>query len=249
MTRIVSWNIRAGGGKRIELIAQQLFNWNADVVGLCEFRGTPASQWLQEELENKGLKYQISTTDKENPALNRLLVASKWPIFPLKAPVIPRFNKLWLPVHIESPKSFGFCMVHIPTFSFAGKRKYEFHKSILRMARNWPNGPAMITGDTNTGRIGIDEENPVFSKESDSWMTSMEENSWMDAFRYIYKNEAVYTWYSPNAGNGFRLDQAFLNKDLLNRLVEVKYKWSKHPDTDRRDAVSDHAAIVIDLSD
>ena len=249
MTRIVSWNIRAGGGKRIELIAQQLSDWNADVVGLCEFRGTPASMWLQSELESLGLRYQSTTVDRANAPLNRLLIASKWPITPLNAPVITKFSQLWLPVHIESPEPFVFCMVHIPTYSFAGRGKYKFHDSILRVARNWHDGPAIISGDTNTGRIGIDEQNPVFSKESDSWMVSMEKNNWSDAFRYIYKDQRAYTWYSPNAGNGFRLDQAFINKDLLGRLVEIKYVWSEHPNTTRRDAVSDHAAILIDLLD
>ena len=43
MTRVVAWNIRAGGGKRIEHIAAQIAAWRADVVALSEFRATPAS--------------------------------------------------------------------------------------------------------------------------------------------------------------------------------------------------------------
>jgi len=80
MIRVVAWNIRAGGGKRIERIAAQIDKWQADVVGLCEFRATPPSRWLQEALAQQGLSYQITTADSEQPSVNRLLVASRWPL-------------------------------------------------------------------------------------------------------------------------------------------------------------------------
>ena len=41
--RIVSWNIRAGGGRRIARIADQIARWAPDVVALSEFRATPPS--------------------------------------------------------------------------------------------------------------------------------------------------------------------------------------------------------------
>ncbi len=41
--RIVSWNIRAGGGRRLRDIADQLERWQPDVVAPSEFRGTAPS--------------------------------------------------------------------------------------------------------------------------------------------------------------------------------------------------------------
>ena len=41
--RLVSWNIRAGGGRRVEGIAEQIARWQPDVVALSEFRATPPS--------------------------------------------------------------------------------------------------------------------------------------------------------------------------------------------------------------
>lgn len=249
MTRVVAWNIRAGGGKRIEHIAAQIAAWGADVVALSEFRATPASLWLQEALAEQGLGHQVTTADPARHALNRLLVASRWPTEPLALPTSPRPRELWLPVAIRAPEPFAIGALHIPTFSFAGKHKYAFHRALLRIAKRWTGGPALMAGDTNTGHSGIDEESPVFGKQSDAWMTGMEAAGWRDAFRALHGDERAYTWYSPNAGNGFRLDEAFVNPELMPRLTEARYAWAKSPDSDRRHAVSDHAALIIDLAD
>ena len=105
MIRVVAWNIRAGGGKRIGRIAAQIDKWNADVVGLCEFRATPPSRWLQEALAQRGLSYQITTADPEQPSANRLLVASRWPISEISLSASPRPTQLWLnlPSMAQSP--------------------------------------------------------------------------------------------------------------------------------------------------
>ena len=58
----------------------------------------------------------------------------------------------------------------------------------------------------------------------------------------------AYTWYSPNGRNGFRLDQAFINRRLMPRLIDTRYEWAVLPDGDgRNDRISDHAAMIVDL--
>jgi exonuclease III len=132
--------------------------------------------------------------------------------------------------------------------AFKGSRKYAFHRALLRIARQWDGGPALIAGDTNTGRIGIDEQSGAFNKKSDDWMVSVERAGWRDAFRTLHGDQRIYTWYSPNAGNGFRLDQGFINTELMPRLTAARYEWAPSHGG-RRDAVSDHAALLIDLAD
>ena len=66
-------------------------------------------------------------------------------------------------------------------------------------------------------------------------------------FRRRYPEAREYTWYSPNGRNGFRLDQAFINRGLETRLQSVAYAWGKSNDNDRREALSDHAAILLDF--
>jgi exonuclease III len=55
--RIISWNIRAGGGRRVAGIAAQLQRWRPDVVALQEFRGTAPSRELARRLADLGLPY------------------------------------------------------------------------------------------------------------------------------------------------------------------------------------------------
>ncbi|MCI0394663.1 MAG: hypothetical protein L0322_06955, partial [Chloroflexi bacterium] len=109
--------------------------------------------------------------------------------------------------------------------------------------------PALLVGDTNSGRIGLDEEVSCFSKREDDWMTGLEDAGWLDGFRYLYGNARAYTWYSPNGRNGFRLDEAFINRGLMPRLLDTRYEWAMSNQGDRRrDAISDHAAMIVDLA-
>lgn len=249
MTRVVAWNIRAGGGKRIEQIAAQIKDWGADVTVLSEFRATPASVWLQEALANLGLIHQVTTADPAQAATNSLLIASRWTLEPIVSRGSPKPNHRWLLVAVGGSRPFAVGAMHIPTFSFAGKHKYAFHNAVLRIAKSWGLGPALMGGDTNTGRTGIDEESPVFNKQSDAWMVAMEAAGWADSFRRLHGYKREYTWYSPNAGNGFRLDEVFINTELMARLAAVRHEWALTPDSKRRDAVSDHAAVIVDLAD
>ena len=69
--RIVSWNIRAGGGRRLRDIADQLERWQPDVVALSEFRGTAPSQELKALLYAQGLIYQVDISDPLNRRVAR----------------------------------------------------------------------------------------------------------------------------------------------------------------------------------
>ena len=104
----------------------------------------------------------------------------------------------------------------------------------------------MVLGDTNSGRPGIDEETPVFGPREDAWLSGLEQSGWLDAFRLLRGTARAYTWYSPNGGNGFRLDQAFVNDQLRPRLRNVHYDWGRRIGSPGR-RISDHAALLVDL--
>ena len=44
-----------------------------------------------------------------------------------------------------------------------------------------------------------------------------------------------------------RIDQAFVNAELLGRLKDVRYVWGGASRQRRRTLLSDHAALVIDF--
>ena len=245
--RIVCWNIRAGGGRRIDQIAGQLKRWRPDVVALSEFRATPPSQRLASRLHDIGLVHQRTTANPTFATANCLLLTSRWPLRRVHVRGTGPEAGRWLIARVDAPTPFTLGTLHVP--NMVSGRKYPFLAAVLRISKRWRAGPALFAGDTNSGRIGIDEESPAFTEREEQWIAAMTEAGWPDAYRVLHPRARAYTWYSPNAGNGFRLDQAFVNQRLLPRLREVRYVWGTASNAERRDALSDHAAMIVDLHD
>ena len=245
--RIVAWNIRAGGGARIRAIARQVDRWAADVVVLSEFRATPPSLALARALSASGLGHQITTADRRRPGTNALLVAARVPLRRIRLGAAPTEPGRWLAAAVETPRPLVVGGMHVP--NRVSGRKYPFLDAVLGCARRWRLGPALFVGDTNSGRRGLDEEVPVFSAREEGWVDGLAACGWIDAFRHLRPEARAYTWYSPNGRNGFRIDQAFVNGALLARLEHVAYVWGRPWRGRRRDALSDHAALVVDLTD
>jgi len=244
--RIVSWNIRAGGGRRVDLIAAHIEGWGADVVALSEFRATPPSHVLKQRLDEQGFTFQMSTVAGCVPISIRVLLASRWPLTGIRLRAAPAAPGRWCAAQVGAPRPFAIGAMHVP--NRVSGHKDPFHAAVLNLARSWRRGPALLVGDTNSGRIGLDEEVPCFNKREDGWVAALEQAAWYDGYRHLHGDERVYTWYSPNGRNGFRLDQAFVNRPLLSRLRDTRYEWALCDEGgERRDTVSDHAALIVDL--
>ena len=247
LVTLVGWNIRAGGGVRGPHIANQLLSWGADVVALSEFRGTNASTMLAAALASNGLSFQLTTADPLLPARNALLLASRWPLYRFRTRDVPRPSHRCLPALLSAPTPFMLVAVHGP-LGTTGLRR-PFNQSLLAMVRRRRSIPGIVIGDTNTGRRGLDEQSPVFNAEDDDWMVAMGRSGWPDVFRHFHPAERAYTWFSPNRGNGFRLDQAFVQRRLIPQVGTVRYEWGRgERDSVRRDALSDHAALILELN-
>jgi len=236
--RIVAWNICAGGGYRGGALAAQLSRFRPDVAALCEFRGTPPSAALALALAETGLCHQLTTASAATPGLNALLIASRWPLDLVRLRRAPSEPGRWLLARVDAPHAFTLGAMHVP--NRVSGRKWPFLDAVLDVAERWRDGPALFVGDTNSGRPGIDEESPAFNAREGAWIDGLERAGWRDAFRHLRGAARAYTWYSPNGRNGFRIDQAFVNPQLLPRLARARHVWG-------RDRCSDHAALLIDL--
>ena len=245
--RIVAWNIRAGGGRRVDAIARQLHRWAPDVVALSEFRATAPSQALAAGLAAEGLAHQLTTADRAAPARNALLVAARWPLRRVRLRAEPSDPGRWLVAAVDAPSRLVVGAMHVP--NRVSGRKYPFLDAVLACARRWRRGPALFVGDTNSGRRGVDEAVPAFNAREEEWIDALDGCGWRDAFRHLRADARAYTWYSPNGRNGFRIDQAFVNAPLLRRLEDTSYVWGGAPRHGRRDAQSDHAALLVDLAE
>jgi exonuclease III len=225
----------------VPALARQLTRWTPDVVALCEFRATPPSASLAASLAAQGLVHQATTADPSDPGVNALLVASRWPIRRVLARGVPREPARFLLAEVAAPAPFTLGAMHVPN-RMTG-RKWPFLDAVLRLAEAWAHGPAVLIGDTNSGRPGLDEA-PTCRAGFNA-----REGGWLDGFRHLEGEARAYTWYSPNAGNGFRLDQAFLNGALLPSLGSVRYEWGRRrPGVRPTPALSDHAALLLDFN-
>lgn len=243
--RIVFWNIRAGGGVRVGRIAAQLARWTPDAVALCEFRATPPSLELARALAVSGLSYQCTTAEAAQRNANRLLIATRFPMRRLRLRLGPGDpGRLLLLASVDAPEPITLGAMHVP--NRVTGRKDRFYAAVLSVLNRWRRGPAVLVGDTNSGRPGIDEETPVFGPREDAWLSGLQRRGWHDAFRLLRGPARAYTWYSPNGGNGFRLDQAFVNEPLRSRLRDVRYDWGRRVGRQGR-PLSDHAALLVDL--
>ena len=243
--RIVSWNIRAGGGKRIEGIFAQLQRWQPEVIALSEFRGTPASQTLAQWLAEAGWHYQFQTIDTAKKATNSLLTASIYPLEKIDVDGAPDQPRRWLLTRVAAGAPFLLANMHIPNYNTGFK--YPYHKAVLGLMEEWGLGPAVFLGDTNSGKSYIDDETGIFWRKEHEWMEAIEAKGWVDVYRHLHGEKRVYSWYS-HKDNGFRLDQAFFNPEMMPLLQAMEYKWGLNMQArERRDGLSDHAAMLIDL--
>ena len=243
--RVVFWNICAGGGLRAARIAARLRAWAPDVAALCEFRGTPPSLAVSTALADHGLGHQCTTADEASPGANALLLASRWPLRRVRGRAEPAEPGRWLLAEIVAPSPFTVGVMHVP--NRVTGRKDAFYAHVLSMIRRWRRGPAVLLGDTNSGRPDVDEETPVFGRREVAWLDAIERLGWADAFRALHGPARAYTWYSPNGRNGFRLDQAFVNRALRPRLKGLAYAWGPRGRPGTGLALSDHAALLLDL--
>ena len=246
--RIVSWNIRAGGGRRAEGILAQLLQWRPNIICLNEFRATPASQWLAASLAEAGFGYQQSSVSTKTPAKNALLLASQFPLQQLRLAQMPKNAQRWLLASIDTQPPITLGLMPVPNYT-TPKLKYPYLNSLLRMVKSWDSGPALLLGDSNCGKRGIDEEKPSpprFQREHD-WIVGMERRGWADSFRQLHGDRREYSWYS-HRNNGFRLDYAFACPRLTPALSEARYVWGvSDEEPDRREGLSDHAALLLEL--
>ncbi len=243
--RVVSWNIRAGGGTRVDGIAAQLARWRADVVAFCEFRATPGSAELARRLAAQGLVHQRTTADPRRPRDNALLIAARWPLRRVRISAEPLEPRRWLLVRVNAPRPFQLGAMHIP--NRVTGRKWPFFDAVLAVVGDWRRGPAVLVGDTNSGYPLIDEETAAFNAREEGWLTALDGFGWADGFRLLRPRARAFTWYSPNGGNGFRIDQAFINRTLAPHLLGARYAWGRTTRDAARASLSDHAALLVDF--
>ena len=155
MTKVATWNIRAGGGKRTAQIAESILYERADVLVLTEFRKVPGRKLLDLIAP---LGYEVLAGDVEGPH-NCTCVLAKFPMTRVFEPVAPASHHRWVSAHVPSLDLFVLG-VHIPNQSEVWN-KAEFWTCVESYAARMAGRRSIIIGDLNTALDEDCEGDPI----------------------------------------------------------------------------------------
>ena len=226
---ILSWNIRQGGGSRVDNILAAIRSENPEILVLSEFRNNDRGLAIRSALLNRGYGWQVATAATGDT--NSLLIASRFPggsaLFPDSDPV---YGHSIARVDLPVCRLYGVYFPH--------KKKHRLFDFLLDDELE-DEVPSIITGDFNSGKNGIDQDGNSF------WYSDklelLESRGYFDAFRELHGSAKVFSWFSQQ-GNGYRYDHTYIHPGLRPILKECCYldEW-------RENGLSDHAPMKVVL--
>jgi exonuclease III len=229
--RVLTWNIRAGGGARLDRIAAAIAAHDADVLVLTEYRSGTAGGRLRAALAAIGY---VGFSDTEPPATrNGVLIAARVPL-PRVAFVAPHVPEPWrmIAVRVSRIRLFG---VYMPNL----RAKIPYWQALIDAARPHAHRPALAIGDFNTCRAFVDETGATDA--TGYFMDRIQDAGFRDAWRDRFPDGREHSWFS-HRGNGFRIDHAFASPSLAKRIGTIRYAHA-----DRGIGVSDHAPLILEI--
>ncbi len=252
---LVSWNV-AGRKTRLGEQAERVLELEPDVVCLQEVGPATARAWA-ERLGEAGLEAQVAPLPaaREGSRPLAVLTAARG-----QAPVVPVDDVPWpervLAVRIDGVEVVN---VHSPISPKPGLVKVLTHEAVFRHLRDG-SGPRIVLGDLNTPR----REHPdgtvwTFARErngrlradrGERWdlaesalIRGLEEHGFRDAFRALNGFDAKEpSWEWPRTGGGYRLDHLIASAEIDVTACSYRHDWR------REDKLSDHSALVAELS-
>jgi exodeoxyribonuclease-3 len=231
--KLVSWNIRQGGGSRLDRIQEVIRHHQPDILVLPEFRNNPAGSTLREWLSEYGLVHQAAGKTAQ-PKDNTVLLASKLTF------IESTFPELGEHQHRCVGGRFGKLTVLAWYFATMERKRPLFH--FLRgLPKDYLRRETLIMGDLNTGCRYWDEGRMDLSLVEE--FGALLGCGWTDVWRQANPGVREWTWVEPWGRHvGYRLDHALVSPPLLSRVENVHYSHAE-----REANISDHSAVVLSL--
>jgi len=231
--RLIGWNILAGGGTRVREIAAALLDRGPEAVVLSEFHGNRSGRELAWLLERGGLVHQAQGS--QTPSVRGVFVASRAPMALEAFPEWP------------APEAFRIVSARVPGLRvigtyFPAKAPFiaEMFEPLLEATPRLRSTPTLLLGDLNAGLNGADTERAPFSGAQK--LSELLDVGWLDLWRSRNPDAREFTWYSPGAHNGFRLDHALFLGETAPRAWSCRYDHSV-----REQGFSDHSLLELEI--
>jgi exodeoxyribonuclease-3 len=232
--RIVTLNLRHGGGARTDAIIAALVRHEADVLVLSEFRANDSGRRVRDRLREAGYPHWA---DGSPPVrTNSVGIASRVPFADIALPLGESANRH----RIVEVAVHGLTLGAV-YFPLNAAKVTFWREEFLPLAAARFGQPYVFVGDWNTGRHFVDEEGATFFAAAE--FAALSDSGWTDAWRSLHPQERDYSWFST-AGNGFRLDHAFLSPALAPRLSDARLSHAE-----RLARITDHSALIVELVD
>jgi exonuclease III len=234
--RVVSWNVRQGGGRRAGEIAAALVAHAPDVAVICEYRPA-ASAPILAGLRDAGLVHAVASEPRLSA--NGVAVCARTPLR-LFGPErrTPLQQERWLDLDLPEA-GFSLVAVYVPPIR-SGLGKPAFWAALLEAAERLVHEEAMLVGDLNTGRWREDEEGATFACEGA--FRELGGSGWTDAWRSLHPGVREYSHGRPERGH--RIDHAFLSPSLAPRLRACRFSHAERDEL----RLSDHSPLLVDLA-
>jgi exonuclease III len=235
--RLLSWNIRHGGGHRAEAIAAAIAAHAPDIAILCEYREGPSS----------AIGARLSALDYRRISAPHAGEGNNLAVFAQTAAHVEPVSNLrlahrWATVRLLDC-DLTVVALHVPGSGDAktgGLPKRDFWGEVLRFAEGQAANPCVVIGDLNTGLPRLDEQGSTFSCVAQ--FRQLSTIGFVDAWRERNGAAREFSWYSAH-GNGFRLDHAFVSPPLRPHIASCRYSHDE-----REAGISDHSSLILELS-
>jgi len=236
--KILSWNIRQGGGRRLPSIAAAIAGHQPDVVIINELRER-TGRGLTEALCRAGLSFAVHN---EPTGLEYgILVASRDPLRRLAASKPSTIVRRSL-LEVELSDEFTIGALYGPMVT---PQHREFWDAVVDHAGHYRDRSYLLIGDFNTGEARVDCYKSPFAGSAQ--FLRLRDLGYCDLWRKHNRGPTEHTWFSFGRGgaplNGFRIDHALATPALAQRATQC---WYSHAERERR--LSDHSIMLVELS-
>ena len=247
--RLVSWNIRSGGGPGVARIAEVLRALDADVAVLTETtaRRTPE---LRSALRSGGWLHVEATSPPEHEYGTMIASRSATRRVPLDDG--PAAHRALLVEMEGCALSFAGCYMPLKENGGRGSTpQIDFWLWLAATLDRRQSESMVVAGDWNTciAEDGAGKDLPCADH-----LVGLQRRGWRSAFRAVHPEVRARSWWH-HSGSAFRIDDAYLSPGFVGTVRAAEYVTSagKHALVwDRQGAqpastLSDHAAFVVDL--
>jgi len=231
MVKVLSWNIKQGGGSRIPGILQTIQEQDPDLIVLTEFVRNGSGDEIVRSLRDR---FPFSSFGTESG--DRRYSVAILSRIPFEGEILTELGEnshRVIRARFTDPDLTLYGMYFpqrekkYPLFEFVAERTLE------------ETGDLIFLGDFNTGKHLIDEEGQTFFCAE--WMDELERIGLKDAFRDKNGDRREYTWFNHRSGSGFRIDHAFFR---FNRIELRECSYDPIP---REMGYSDHSVMIVEV--